>query len=155
MRNESTSDRRARRGARMVASAGRKHDAPRLAPGIAIVLGSFAVAQLAALTALLLFGASIPRGQAVLAELSVIDWVALYGLQGLLAYSMWCLARRRKRAVTWFTTYVGLSAWGALAYSLLPYEKPHFDELASLSGLLVVLGVLAYLRKLKRDGFLC
>jgi hypothetical protein len=101
------------------------------------------------LTALLLFGDSVPRGQAVLGQLSAIDWCALYGLQFLLAYSMWRFFLGRKNAVTWFISYIGIGAWCALLYSLSPYKNPHFDELASLVGLFVTLAVLAYMLRLR------
>lgn len=122
---------------------------PKVSVGISGVLGSLAVIQLCGLTVLLLFGDSVPLGQAIHRQLSPIDWCALYGLQFLLAYSMWRLFLGRRNALTWFISYTGVGAWCALLYSFSPYENPHFDVFASLMGLFVTLAVLAYMVRLR------
>jgi len=127
---------------------------PKLVLIISLTLGAIAIAQITLITILLLFGQKLPELRPVFIELSVFDWVAIYGLAIILANSTRHLFRLSKRAISWFSVYIGLGSWAALLYSLSSIPKPHFDELASLGGLVMALMLLAYLHRLRRTEVL-
>jgi hypothetical protein len=138
----------------MLAQDSQRRSRPTAVLIISIALGAMAAIQIAAFTMLLFFGQDLPQFQRVLFQLSALDWVAIYVLASVLAISMWNLLQLRKSAVSWLLTYVGLSSWVALFYSLSPRNGPHFDEGISLAGLLVAMLVLAYIFKLKQEEIL-
>jgi hypothetical protein len=72
----------------------------------------------------------------------------------LLLASMVFLFRLKRRAVSWFAAYVGLSSWVAWGYALAPVIPPFFDELVSLGGLIVALGLLGYMLRLRKREIL-
>jgi hypothetical protein len=46
--------------------------------------------------------------------------------------------------------YIGLASWAAWGYSIAPENPPFFDELVSLVGLLVALGIFGYMLRLRK-----
>jgi len=50
--------------------------------------------------------------------------------------------------------YIGLSSWVAWGYTIAPRNPPFFDALVSLGGLIVALGILGYMFRLRRREIL-
>ncbi len=121
---------------------------PKLVWVISLVAGSMALAQLAILSFVLTSSSTALRD--LTASVSAFDWLTLYVLATILLTSMVFLFRLRSRAVSWFAVYVGLSSWVAWAYAIAPENPPYFDELVSLGGLLLALGILAYMLRLRK-----
>ena len=97
---------------------------------------------------------SNPGVRNVATSLGTFDWLMLYVLAAILLASMVLLFRLRRRAVSWFAVYIGLASWAAWGLALAPVNPPYFDELVSLGGLLVALGVLAYMLRLRKRKIL-
>jgi hypothetical protein len=89
-----------------------------------------------------------------IAAVSAFEWLTLYVLATVLLVSMVFLFRLRRRAVPWFAAYVGLSSWVAWGYAIAPENPPFFDEVVSLGGLIVALGVLGYMLRLRKREIL-
>jgi hypothetical protein len=89
-----------------------------------------------------------------IAGVSAFEWLTLYVLATVLLVSMVFLFRLRRRAISWFAAYIGLSSWVAWGYAITPGNPPFFDELVSLGGLIVALGVLGYMLRLRRREIL-
>lgn len=123
---------------------------PRLVWVISIVVGLIAVADIAILSWLFVRSPSSPALQNVVASVSPFDWLTLYVLSGILLVSMVFLFRLRRRAISWFTAYIGLASWAAWAYAIAPANPPFFDELVSLAGLALALGILGYMLRLRK-----
>ena len=115
---------------------------------ISIVLGFMAVSQVVILSSFLVLDFS---SRSVLDALSAFDWLALYALAAILLTAMVSFFRLRKSSIQWFALYIGLGSWGAVLYAITPEREPHFDELASLAGLLVALAVLGYMVRLRKQ----
>jgi hypothetical protein len=127
---------------------------PKLVWVISVMVGLMAVSQLVILSSLLVLGPSSPGLRNVAASVSAFDWLTLYVLAAILLTSMVLLFRLRRRAVSWFGAYIGLSSWVAWGYALSPETPPYFDELVSLAGLLVALGIFGYLWRLRKHRVL-
>ena len=123
---------------------------PKLVWVISIVVGLMAVADVVILSWLFVRGPSSPALRDVVASVSAFDWLGLYVLSGILLISMVFLFRLRSRAISWFAVYIGLASWVAWGYAIAPGSPPFFDELVSLAGLLVALGILAYMLRLRK-----
>jgi hypothetical protein len=123
---------------------------PKLVWVISLVVGVMAAAQLAILSSLFVLGSSSAATRNIIASASGFDWLMLYVLAGILLASMVLLFRLRRRAVSWFAVYIGLSSWVAWGYALAPTNPPYFDELVSLVGMFAALGVLAYMLRLRK-----
>jgi hypothetical protein len=123
---------------------------PKLVWVISIVVGLMAVADVVILSWLFVRGPSSPALRNVVASVSALDWVTLYVLSGILLMSMVFLFRLRSRAISWFAVYVGLASWVVWAYAIAPENPPFFDELVSLAGLLVALGIFGYMLRLRK-----
>jgi len=109
-----------------------------------------AASQVVVLSSLLLLGPSSPELRDIIASVPAFDWLTLYVLAGILFTSMVFLFRLRSRAVSWFAVYIGLGSWAALGYAIAPMNPPYFDELVSLGGLLVALGIFGYMLRLRK-----
>lgn len=123
---------------------------PKLVWVISIAVGLLATSQIAILSSLFVLGASSPGLRNVIASVSAFDWLTLYVLAGILLTSMVFLFRLRSRAVSWFAVYIGLGSWVALGYAVSPENPSYFDELVSLGGLVVALGILGYMLRLRK-----
>jgi len=123
---------------------------PKLVWVISIAVGLLAASQIAILSSLFVLGPSNPSLRNVIASVSAFDWLTLYVLAGILLTSMVSLFRLRSRAISWFAVYIGLGSWAALGYALSPENPPYFDELVSLGGLVVALGILGYMLRLRK-----
>ena len=123
---------------------------PKLVWVISIVVGLMAASQVVVLSSLLLLGPSSPELRDIIASVPAFDWLTLYVLAGILFTSMVFLFRLRSRAVSWFAVYIGLGSWAALGYAIAPMNPPYFDELVSLGGLLVALGIFGYMLRLRK-----
>ena len=123
---------------------------PKLVWVISIVVGLMAASQVVVLSSLLLLGPSRPDLRDIIASVPAFDWLTLYVLAGILFTSMVFLFRLRSRAVSWFAVYIGLGSWAALGYAIAPMNPPYFDELVSLGGLLVALGIFGYMLRLRK-----
>ena len=121
---------------------------PKLVWAISVIVGLMATSQLVILS--LALSSSDARVRNMAASLGPFDWLILYVLAAILLVSMVFLFRLRRRAVLWFAVYVGLASWAAWGLALAPANPPYFDELVSLGGLLVALGVLAYMLRLRK-----
>jgi hypothetical protein len=121
---------------------------PKLVWVISVIAGLMAASQLVILS--LALTSSNAEFRNVTASVSAFDWLTLYVLATILLMSMVFLFRLRRRAVSWFAVYVGLSSWVAWAYAIAPDNPAYFDELVSLGGVIVALGVLAYMRSLRK-----
>ena len=119
---------------------------------ISVILGLMAASQLVILSFVL--SSSNTAIKDTIAAVSFFDWLTLYVLATILLTSMVFLFRMRRRAVSWFAVYVGLSSWVAWGYALAPENPPFFDELVSLGGLVVALGVLGYMLRLRKRAIL-
>jgi hypothetical protein len=117
---------------------------------ISIAVGWMAAAQLVILSSLLVLSPSSPGLRNLVASVSAFDWLTLYVLAAMLLTSMVLLFRLRRRAVSWFGVYVGLGSWAAWGYAVSPENPPYFDELVSLAGLLVALGIFGYMWRLRK-----
>ncbi len=121
---------------------------PKLVWVISIVAGLMAVSQLVISSFAL--SSSNTGVRNMIASVSMFEWLTLYVLAAILLTSMVFLFRLRRRAVSWFAVYVGLSSWVVWGYALAPENPPYFDELVSLGGLIVALGVLGYMLRLRQ-----
>jgi hypothetical protein len=125
---------------------------PKLVWVIAGVVGLMAASQLVILSLVLTSSNTAIRNS--IASVSAFEWLTLYVLATILLVSMVFLFRLRRRAISWFAVYVGLSSWVAWGYAVAPENPPFFDELVSLGGLIVALGVLGYMFQLRRREIL-
>lgn len=125
---------------------------PKLVWLISSVVGLMATSQLAILSFALSSSNTTLRN--TIAAVSAFEWVTLYVLAAILLVSMVFLFRLRRRAVSWFCVYIGLSSWVAWGYAAAPGKPPFFDELVSLGGLIVALGVLGYMLRLRKREIL-
>ena len=125
---------------------------PKLVWVISVIVGLMAASQLTILSFALT--SSNPGVRNVATSLGTFDWLMLYVLAAILLASMVLLFRLRRRAVSWFAVYIGLASWAAWGLALAPVNPPYFDELVSLGGLLVALGVLAYMLRLRKRKIL-
>jgi len=125
---------------------------PKLVWVISVIVGLMAASQLVILSLALSSSDAGVRNMA--ASLGPFDWLMLYVLAAILLVSMVFLFRLRRRAVSWFAVYIGLASWAAWGLALAPVNPPYFDELVSLGGLLVALGVLAYMLRLRKREIL-
>jgi hypothetical protein len=123
---------------------------PKLVWVISLIVGLMAASQLVILSFAL--ASSTPGNIAT--SLGTFDWLMLYVLAAILLVSMVYLFRLRRHAILWFAVYVGLGSWAAWGLALAPANPPYFDELVSLGGLLVALGVLAYMLRLRKRKIL-
>ena len=123
---------------------------PKLVWVISTVVGLMAISQLVILSSLFVFGSSSQSLRTLIASASRFDWLTLFVLAGILLTSMVFLFRLRRRAVPWFGVYIGLGSWVALGYAIAPMNPPYFDELVSLGGLLVALGIFGYMLRLRK-----
>jgi hypothetical protein len=117
---------------------------------ISILVGLVALANLGILSWLFARAPSSPVLRNVVASVSAFDWLTLYALSGMLLVSMVFLFRLRSRAISWFGAYIGLGSWTAWAYGIAPGNLRFFDELVSLTGLLIALGILGYMLRLRK-----
>ena len=115
---------------------------------IAIVLGTAGVLNIAILSASMLDLLG-PAYRSAIASLTGFDIVTLYALFAVQLASMVFFLRLRKRAVSWFGAYIGIASLAAFGYTLAPEKPPFFSELVSIAGLLVALGILAYMLRLR------
>lgn len=125
---------------------------PKLVSVISIIVGSMAVSQLAILSFALRSSDAGLRNS--MASVSAFEWLTLYVLAAILLTSMVFLFRLRRRAVSWFAVYIGLSSWVVWGYALAAVNPPFFDELVSLAGMIVALSVLGYMFKLRKRNVL-
>jgi len=116
---------------------------------ISIVLGAAAALNIVILSAskLDLLG---PSYRSVAASIAPFDLATLYTLFAIQLTSMVLFFRLRDRAVSWFGAYIGIASLAAFGYTLLREQPPFFNEVASLAGLLLALGVLAYMWQLRK-----
>ena len=121
---------------------------PKLVWVISVIVGLMAASQVVILSFAL--SSSHTGVRNMIASVSPFDWLTLYVLAAVLLTSMVLLFRLRSRAVSWFAVYIGLSSWVAWGYALSPGNPPYFDELVSLGGLIVALGVLGYMLRLRK-----
>jgi hypothetical protein len=89
-----------------------------------------------------------------IAAVSTFEWLTLYALATILLVSMVFLFRLKRRAISWFAVYIGLSTWVSWGYAIAPVNPPFFDELVSLGGLIVALVVLGYMLRLRKREIL-
>jgi hypothetical protein len=125
---------------------------PKLVWVISGIVGLMAASQLVILSLVLTSSNTAIRN--TIASVSAFEWLTLYVLATILLVSMVLLFRLRRRAISWFVVYVGLSSWVAWGYAIAPGNPPFFDELVSLGGLVVALGVLGYMFQLRRREIL-
>jgi hypothetical protein len=125
---------------------------PKLVRLLAAIIGLLAISQIVILSSVL--GSSDPALRSVVESVSAFEWLTLYVLAAILLTSMAFLFRLRSRAVSWFAVYIGLGSWVAWGYATAPTNPPYFDELVSLGGLLVALGVFAYMLRLRKRKLL-
>ena len=125
---------------------------PKLVSVISIIVGSMAASQLVILSFAL--SSSNPGLRNSIASVSAFEWLTLYVLAAILLTSMVFLFRLRRRAVSWFAVYIGLSSWVVWGYALAPGNPPFFDELVSLAGMIIALSVLGYMLKLRKRNVL-
>lgn len=125
---------------------------PKLVWVISGVVGLMAASQLVILSLVLTSSNTAIRNS--IASVSAFEWLTLYVLATILLVSMVFLFRLRRRAISWFAVYVGLSSWVVWGYAVAPGNPPFFDELVSLGGLIVALGVLGYMFQLRRREIL-
>ena len=123
---------------------------PKLVWVISIVVGSMAASQLVILSSLFVLGSSRLGPRNIIDSVSTFDWLTLFVLAGMLLTAMVFLFRLRSRAIPWFAVYIGLCSWVALGYAIAPENPPFFDELVSLAGLLVALGIFGYMLRLRK-----
>ena len=121
---------------------------PKLIWVISVIVGLMAASQVVILSFAL--SSSNTGVRNMIASVSPFDWLTLYVLAAILLTSMVLLFRLRSRAVSWFAVYTGLSSWVAWGYAIAPGNPPFFDELVSLGGLIVALGVLGYMLRLRK-----
>jgi hypothetical protein len=121
---------------------------PKLVWFISVIVGLMAASQLVILSFAL--SSSNPGVRDIIASVSALDWLTLYVLATILLTSMVFLFRLRSRAVSWFAVYIGLSSWAAWGYAVASGNPPYFDELVSLGGLIVALGVFGYMLRLRK-----
>ncbi|HET7131045.1 MAG TPA: hypothetical protein VFJ95_02300 [Gammaproteobacteria bacterium] len=120
---------------------------------LSIVLGGAAVVNVATLTAAT-SGLLGPAYRSAVAPLTSFDLATLYVLFAVQLTSMVFLFRLRDRAVSWFGAYVGLASLAAFGYTLAGEQPPFFNEIVAVAGLLVALGVFAYMRQLRQQHVL-
>lgn len=125
---------------------------PKLVWVISGIVGLMAASQLVILSLVLTSSNTAIRN--TIASVSAFEWLTLYVLATILLVSMVFLFRLRRRAISWFVVYVGLSSWVAWGYAIAPGNPPFFDELVSLGGLIVALGILGYMFQLRRREIL-
>lgn len=125
---------------------------PKLVWAITGIVGLMATSQLVILSLALTSSNAVIRN--TIAGVSAFEWLTLYVLSTILLVSMVLLFRLRRRAISWFAVYVGLSSWVAWGYAIAPENPPYFDELVSLGGLMLALGVLGYMFRLRRREIL-
>lgn len=125
---------------------------PKLVWLISGIVGLMAASQLVILS--LALTSSNAAIRTPIATVSAFEWLTLYVLATILLVSMVFLFRLRRRAISWFAVYIGLSSWVAWGYAIAPGNPPFFDELVSLGGLIVALGVLGYMFRLRRREIL-
>jgi hypothetical protein len=82
--------------------------------------------------------------------LTSFDLATLYVLFAIQLTSMVLFLRLRKRAVSWFGAYIGLASLAAFGYTLASETPSFFNELVSLAGLTLALGILAYMLRLRK-----
>ncbi|HET8696911.1 MAG TPA: hypothetical protein VFO94_05470 [Gammaproteobacteria bacterium] len=116
---------------------------------IALILGGAAAVNGALLTAATL-GLLGPAYRSAVAPLTPFDLVTLYGLFALQLTAMVLFFRLRERAVSLFGAYVGIASLAAFGYTLAGQPPPFFNEIVAVAGLLVALGVFAYMRQLRQ-----
>jgi hypothetical protein len=121
---------------------------PKLVWVISVAVGLMTVAKLTILS--LAVSSSNVGIRNTIASVSPFEWLTLYVLAAILLTSMVFLFRLRRRAISWFAAYVGLSSWVVWGYALAPVNPPYFDELVSLVGLMVALGILVYMLRLRK-----
>jgi hypothetical protein len=121
---------------------------PKLVWLISDIVGLMAASQLVILSFAL--SSSNTGVRSMTASVLAFDWLTLYVLAAILLTSMVFLFRLRSRAVSWFAVYVGLSSWAVWEYALTPENPPYFDEIISLGGLVVALGILGYMLRLRK-----
>jgi hypothetical protein len=119
---------------------------------LAATIGLLAVSQIVILSSVL--SSSNPVLRSMVESVSASEWLTLYVLATILLTSMVFLFRLRSRAVSWFAVYIGLGSWVAWGYATAPRNPPYFDELVSLGGLIVALGVFAYMLRLRKRKLL-
>jgi len=125
---------------------------PKLVWVISGIVGLMAASQLVILSLVLTSSNTAIRN--TIASVSAFEWLTLYVLATILLVSMVFLFRLRRRTISWFAVYVGLSSWVAWGYAIAPGNPPFFDELVSLGGLIVALGILGYMFQLRRREIL-
>ena len=125
---------------------------PKLVWVISGIVGLMAASQLVILSLVLTSSNTAIRN--TIASVSAFEWLTLYVLATILLVSMVFLFRLRRRAISWFAVYVGLSSCVAWGYAIAPGNPPFFDELVSLGGLIVALGILGYMFQLRRREIL-
>ena len=125
---------------------------PKLVWVLSGIVGLMAASQLVILSLALTSSNTAIRN--TIASVSAFEWLTLYVLATILLVSMVFLFRLRRRAISWFVAYVGLSSWVTWGYAIAPRNPPFFDELVSLGGLIVALGVLGYMFRLRRREIL-
>jgi hypothetical protein len=116
---------------------------------ISIVLGAAASLNIMILSAsrLDLMGSAY---RSAVASLTSFDLVTLYVLFAVQLTSMVFFLRLRKRAVSWFGAYIGLASLAAFGYTLGAETPAFFNELVSLAGLMLALGILGYMLRLRK-----
>jgi hypothetical protein len=105
---------------------------PKLVWVISGIVGLMAASQLVMLSLALTSSNAAIRNS--IATVSAFEWLTLYVLAAILFVSMVFLFRLRRRAISWFAVYIGLSSWVAWGYAIAPGNPPFFDELVSLGG---------------------
>jgi hypothetical protein len=115
---------------------------------ISIVLGAAAVTNIAVLAAAT-SGLLGPAYRSAVLPLTPFDLATLYALFAVQLTAMVLFFRLRDRAVSWFGAYVGIASLAAFGYTLAAERPPFFNEIVALAGLLVALGVFAYMRQLR------
>jgi hypothetical protein len=116
---------------------------------ISIVLGAAAALNILVLSVakLDLLGAA---SRDAVAALSAFDTATLYALFAVQLTSMVLFFRLRGRAVSWFAAYVGIASLVAFGYTLAPEPPRFFNEVVSLAGLALAVGVFAYMWQLRQ-----
>jgi hypothetical protein len=121
---------------------------PKLVRVFAAIIALLAVSQMVILSSVL--SSSSPALRSMVESVPTFEWLTLYVLAAILLTSMVSLFRLRSRAVSWFAAYIGLGSWVVWGYATAPENPPYFDELVSLGGLIVALGVFAYMLRLRK-----